>query len=338
MEQTLGKRISFWRKQLKLTQDQLAEQLGVTAQAVSKWENDQSCPDINMLPKLGQIFGISTDELLGNETSSRTYEAEVVKPEEEESEGVHVQHGNWEFKWDSGRRDSLLFALFVLLVGALTLAAKVLSWDVDFWEILWPSALLVIGIKGLFYHFSFVRMGCLLFGAYFLLSNLQLIDLKVGKDMIFPVLIVIFGLSLLVDALKKPKKPRFRVVHNGGNSKKTRNDYNEDGEHFSCSLSFGEATRTITMPRISSGDANVSFGELVVDLTECEEISNNCHIDCSCSFGELVLKVPSDYRVMQEAGTSFGEISVSGHTVAEPKGTIYVDGHVSFGEITIVYQ
>ena len=64
MEQTLGKRIVDNRKRLKLTQDQLAEKLGVTAQAVSKWENDQSCPDITILPKLADIFGISTDELL----------------------------------------------------------------------------------------------------------------------------------------------------------------------------------------------------------------------------------------------------------------------------------
>ncbi len=42
MEQTLGKRIAENRKRLKLTQDQLAEKLGITAQAVSKWENDVS--------------------------------------------------------------------------------------------------------------------------------------------------------------------------------------------------------------------------------------------------------------------------------------------------------
>lgn len=72
MEQTLGKRIVAHRKRLGLTQDQLAEQLGVTAQAVSKWENDQSCPDITMLPKLAEIFGITTDELLGLEKKERT--------------------------------------------------------------------------------------------------------------------------------------------------------------------------------------------------------------------------------------------------------------------------
>ena len=65
MEETLGKRIMRHRKALGLTQDQLAEQLGITAQAVSKWENDQSCPDIAMLPRIARVFGISVDELLG---------------------------------------------------------------------------------------------------------------------------------------------------------------------------------------------------------------------------------------------------------------------------------
>ena len=65
MEETLGKRIASHRKRLKLTQDQLAEQLGVTAQAVSKWENDLSCPDIGILPQLAAIFDTSIDALLG---------------------------------------------------------------------------------------------------------------------------------------------------------------------------------------------------------------------------------------------------------------------------------
>ena len=56
MEQTMGKRIAANRKRLGLTQDQMAERLGVTAQAVSKWENDQSCPDIAMIPRLAELF------------------------------------------------------------------------------------------------------------------------------------------------------------------------------------------------------------------------------------------------------------------------------------------
>ena len=79
MEETLGKRIAANRKRLGLTQDALAEKLGITAQAISKWENDLSCPDITMLPKLAEIFGISTDALLGRE---ETPEAENKKKEE----------------------------------------------------------------------------------------------------------------------------------------------------------------------------------------------------------------------------------------------------------------
>ena len=69
MEQTLGKRIMENRKRLGWTQDRLAEQMGVSAQAVSKWENDQSCPDISLLPRLAELFGITVDELLGHKSA-----------------------------------------------------------------------------------------------------------------------------------------------------------------------------------------------------------------------------------------------------------------------------
>ncbi len=64
MEQTLGRRIAALRREKELTQDALAEVLGVSPQAVSKWENDQTCPDISLLPKLAQELGVTVDELL----------------------------------------------------------------------------------------------------------------------------------------------------------------------------------------------------------------------------------------------------------------------------------
>ena len=64
---TIGNIISTYRKNMGLTQDGLAQQLGVTNQAVSKWESDQSCPDILLLPKIADIFGITIDELFGRE-------------------------------------------------------------------------------------------------------------------------------------------------------------------------------------------------------------------------------------------------------------------------------
>ena len=64
-KETMGKRISELRKNKGMTQEQLAQRVGVTAQAVSKWENDLSCPDISILPQLAEALGVTTDELLG---------------------------------------------------------------------------------------------------------------------------------------------------------------------------------------------------------------------------------------------------------------------------------
>lgn len=66
---TLGKRIAALRREKQLKQDELAELLSVSPQAVSKWENDQSCPDISLLPELARILGVTVDELLSGKTA-----------------------------------------------------------------------------------------------------------------------------------------------------------------------------------------------------------------------------------------------------------------------------
>lgn len=62
---TLGKRLYFFRIRVGLTQKQLAVNLGVTPQAVSKWERGLSCPDILILDELAGIFNVSIGEVLG---------------------------------------------------------------------------------------------------------------------------------------------------------------------------------------------------------------------------------------------------------------------------------
>ena len=64
MEKTLGTIIAQLRKEKGMTQLELAEKMGVTDKAVSKWERDLSCPDINSLPTLAEILGVSVDELM----------------------------------------------------------------------------------------------------------------------------------------------------------------------------------------------------------------------------------------------------------------------------------
>lgn len=82
MEMTLGKRIAMLRKERGLKQDTLAEAVGVSPQAVSKWENDQTCPDISLLPKLAQLLEVSVDELLSGKKEELAQTAKVLPPEE----------------------------------------------------------------------------------------------------------------------------------------------------------------------------------------------------------------------------------------------------------------
>lgn len=76
---TLGTRIAEYRKKCGMTQEQLAEYMEVSPQAVSKWENDLSCPDITALPRLADLFCVTIDGLLRGETKQ---EVRVLAPEE----------------------------------------------------------------------------------------------------------------------------------------------------------------------------------------------------------------------------------------------------------------
>ncbi|MBE5791423.1 MAG: helix-turn-helix transcriptional regulator [Clostridia bacterium] len=70
MNMTLGKRIAQYRKEKGLTQEALAQAMNVSAQAVSKWENDLTCPDIASLPLLSKILGVTVDELLSGKSEN----------------------------------------------------------------------------------------------------------------------------------------------------------------------------------------------------------------------------------------------------------------------------
>lgn len=100
---SLGERIYKLRTEKNLSQDALAEMLEVSRQSVSKWENNNTVPDLEKLLKLSEIFGISLDELMKGEKTVydahkgiETAKAEPPKTEVSNRKVSEVEKSMWE--------------------------------------------------------------------------------------------------------------------------------------------------------------------------------------------------------------------------------------------------
>ncbi|MBQ4599540.1 MAG: helix-turn-helix transcriptional regulator [Clostridia bacterium] len=74
----IGTNIYTLRKEKKITQAQLAEKLGVSEQAISKWENNQCAPDVSLFPIIADYFGVSIDRLFGYHMNSYAEEVKAI--------------------------------------------------------------------------------------------------------------------------------------------------------------------------------------------------------------------------------------------------------------------
>ena len=98
---TLGERIAELRREHSMTQENLAEIIGVSAQAISKWENGATMPDILLLPVLADTFSVSIDALFG--LQHKTYEKPI--PLEETPLAVYDNILTTAWKWNSSEGD-----------------------------------------------------------------------------------------------------------------------------------------------------------------------------------------------------------------------------------------
>lgn len=123
---TIGSRIAQKRKALGLTQESLAAQLGISSQAVSKWENDISAPDIGLLPTLAKTLNCTTDELL----SGKTDEVRVIpEPQRKNPEDLVLRIKVLSAQGDKVRVN-LPFGLLKALSGTgVDIAARVSGMD-----------------------------------------------------------------------------------------------------------------------------------------------------------------------------------------------------------------
>ena len=75
---SIGEMISSLRKEKGMTQNDLAEKMNVTDKAVSKWERNLSCPDVNSIPKLAEVLGTTVEELLNAQSKKENNKIDEI--------------------------------------------------------------------------------------------------------------------------------------------------------------------------------------------------------------------------------------------------------------------
>lgn len=117
MKETFGQRLLRLRKAKGLTQEDIASRVTISPQAVSKWENDISSPDIQTLVSLSEILDVSLDELLGKEESNKEEsnnneerkEKETVEAEVVDDDSIHISKDGIHLKSKDGEKVDISF-------------------------------------------------------------------------------------------------------------------------------------------------------------------------------------------------------------------------------------
>ena len=336
MEETLGKRIAAHRKALGLTQDALAEQLGITAQAVSKWENDQSCPDITMLPRLAFIFGCTTDQLLGiapKEMQSME-DATPEQPLEHQEEKISP----FRRKALTSPGAALGFWLFLTGVVALIDAVRLPPYDladIGLVHISLSCGIFAFGLFSLLHRFSLLRLGCTLAGGAFIFNLITEPSID-DMNWYVPLLagVALFGLDMFIDTLLNRKQP----IPAGHRIPSSIQNHFESGEScFACVTAFEEDNHLVSLPMLTHGQAEVHFGEMTLDLTGCETFAENCQLELHSSFGEMNVLIPRSCRIESSIQTAFAACDTICTRDPEANARIYVNGNASFGHIRFRY-
>lgn len=191
-EETIGTRISKLRNQYSYSQEYVAEELGVSRQAVSKWEQNQSSPDTENLIALAQLFNVSVEYLAIGEAQEKKEEAkEAEKPQVKSSQKI--------------------IGYILLSIGLLSLILGII---IDFVLIIMSAYFIIGGIVCLLAkkHFALIMFFALAFVtlvASIFFSN-SLVSLRVATIVLYSsiAVIVITGLIALIKFIKKKKQSK----------------------------------------------------------------------------------------------------------------------------------
>lgn len=340
MEQTnsLGRRISSLRKAQGWTQEQLAEKMGVSAQAVSKWENDLSCPDISALPLLASLFHVTTDELLGvKEAEPRV----VVVEKEKEEPHKGAAHGTFTWEWNAKKGSGAAAALTAIAV-ALVLLGKELAPSrfpegVKTWSLIWPVLIAGLGFGGLLSHKHAGETGfglvCFLYGVYEFLYMYKGMPASWPKISWYAVMLVLAIVYLSVVLYWKLTGKTALTRRSGGRAPTMSFSCTDD--RLGLDASFGGDTVQCDSSALKTADIDTSFGDYTVDFTAAH-FEADARIKADVSFGNLCLLLPAGVSASVSRDASFGACSVHG-APENPSVTVFLQTDVSFGNIDIRY-
>lgn len=333
---TLGKRIMALRKAKGWTQEQLAAQLGISAQAVSKWENDVSCPDISILPALAALLGVRVDTLLGvaaagGERADRSQDTAQQRAEDAPSIPLARPKVDW---------GGVAFAVALILLGLSFILNKQLGLSPDIWGLVWPSVVLGLGVLWFLRQLAPFGLGVAFVGFYYLLQNLgDPLPFTLTWDLIWPMILILLGVDILLNLLgvKRHVGNRFQGRH-GEHWQQGAAGFVEEKEVIQLQAVFTEDDRQIKAPCLRGGKVRVAFGAGKLDLTQVQALGDRgaAVLNLEVVFGGYTLFLPRHFRVDNQVTAIFGGSTING-SPWEPTATLTLTGKVIFGGLDIRY-
>ena len=350
-KETLGKRIAMLRKEKGLTQEQLAEKVGVSAQAVSKWENDVSCPDITLLPLLADILGVTVDELLG----VKPIEPHVIILDKDEMP-KDEKKGNKSFSWEwnkhkkSARWGTIVFCIGAILVCLFFLLhsfgvfpyspfEKYADVTLKGWNYIWPLLVFTLGLSAIYEHIAFGTV-MMAFGGYEFVRRV-LIGYQVVNLPSIPWYVILLAMAIVVllTILIGKKRIICRVNKNENHADRTPQlEVTQDDDYLDAEMSFGSGVITYDGDTLKGGEIDMNFGEYKVDLRNVQTFRENCLLNVDQNFGSLTIYLPKNVRMVKSSDTSFASFATFGEPSPDATQSIIIRADVNFGTLQVKYE
>ena len=335
---TIGKKIMSLRKEAGLTQEQLAEKLGISPQAVSKWENGISCPDISMLPVLASLFRVTVDDLLGVERiePEKPNVAEAINTNEGECDGGYQGCCEDEHH-HKGRWHGIGFALLLIGLGVAYLVSRRFGFSPNLWSIVWPAVVLGLGVSWFVKQLAPLGLGVAFVGFYYLMHNIgRPLNFVLSWDLIWPVALVLLGLGIIIDISRWGGhwRDRWDKWRHG----KEAIEYSEESGYLKARAMFAEANHRIKGEKFIGGKVHYTFagGELnffnVRDFSE----DGSATLDVHFVFAGCELLLPPHIRVDNRINAVFGGVELKSGS-QNPTLTLVLTGDVVFAGMEIRY-